>query len=133
MLTPLERRVTEEVKRRRGELGELLRELVGFDTRAPDPDYAPRADAALQDYVAARMRAVGLAVRVWEPEPADLPPSRYAIPPGHHFGGRPQLLATAKGVGGGKTLLFNGHVDVVSVEPRDQWTSDPFAGELRDG
>ena len=56
----------------------------------------------------------GLAVRVWEPEPADLPPSRYPIPPGHDFRGRPQLLATAAGTGGGRTLLFNGHVDVVT-------------------
>jgi acetylornithine deacetylase len=132
-LTPLERRVTEEVERRRGELCDLLRELVAFDTRAPDPDLAPRDEAALQEYVAARMRAAGLAVRVWEPEPADLPRSRYAIPPGHHFRGRPQLVATAQGAGGGRTLLFNGHIDVVSVEPREQWASDPFVGELRDG
>jgi acetylornithine deacetylase len=30
-------------------------------------------------------------------------------------------------------LLFNGHIDVVSVEPRDSWTSDPFAAQVRDG
>ena len=94
-LTPLERRVTEEVARRRDDLAGLLADLVAFDTRAPDPDYTPRDDAALQDYVAARMRAAGLAVRVWEPEPAELPATRYPIPEGHHFRGRPQLLATA--------------------------------------
>jgi acetylornithine deacetylase len=132
MLTALERRVADEVERRRGELCDLLRELVAFDTRAPDPDLAPREEAALQEYVAARMRAAGLVVRVWEPEPADLPPNRYAIPPGHHFRGRPQLLATAQGAGGGRTLLLNGHIDVVSVEPREQWTTDPFGGDLRD-
>ena len=79
------------------------------------------------------MRAAGLAVRVWEPEPAELPPSRYPIPAGHHFRGRPQLLATASGAGGGRTLLFNGHVDVVSAEPQERWTSDPFTPELRQG
>ena len=79
------------------------------------------------------MRAAGLAVRIWEPEAAELPPSRYPIPAGHSFRGRPQLVATATGRGGGRTLLFNGHVDVVSVEPRELWTSDPLAPELRDG
>jgi acetylornithine deacetylase len=132
-LSPLERRVADEVARRRDDLTSMLCDLVAFDTRAPDPDYAPRDEAALQEYVAARMRASGLAVRVWEPEAGELPRSRYPIPAGHHFGGRPQLVATATGTGGGRTLLFNGHVDVVSVEPRGLWTSDPFAPELRDG
>src|ERR671920_980261 len=31
------------------------------------------------------------------------------------------------------SLLFNGNIDVVSVEPRELWTSDPFAPEVRDG
>jgi acetylornithine deacetylase len=132
-LTPLERAVTAEIERRRDELVELLCDLVGYDTRAPDADYTPRDEAALQDYVARRMRDAGLAVRVWEPEPAEVPPNRYAIPDGHHFRGRPQLVAIAAGTGGGRSLLFNGHVDVVSVEPRESWTSDPFAAELRDG
>jgi acetylornithine deacetylase len=130
-LTPMERRVADEVARRRDDLVGLLCDLVAFDTRAPDRDYAPRDEARLQEYVAERMRAAGLAVRVWEPEPADLPPSRYPIPEGHHFAGRPQLLATATGAGGGRTLLFNGHVDVVSAEPEELWTSAPFRPDVR--
>ena len=132
-LTVREREVVDEVARRRDELVALLCDLIAFDTRAPEPDFAPRDEAALQDYVAARMRSAGLAVRVWEPEAADLPPNRYAIPDGHHFRGRPQLLATAAGAGGGRTLLFNGHVDVVSAEPVERWTSPPFVPEVRDG
>jgi acetylornithine deacetylase len=132
-LTPLERRVTDEVARRADDLTGLLSELVAFDTRTPEREYAPRDEAALQEYVAVRLRASGLAVRIWEPEAAELPRSRYPIPEGHHFRGRPQLIATATGTGGGRTLLFNGHVDVVTVEPRELWTSDPFAPEMRDG
>jgi acetylornithine deacetylase len=42
-------------------------------------------------------------------------------------------VARFRGAGGGRSLLLNGHVDVVSVEPRAAWTADPFGGELRDG
>jgi acetylornithine deacetylase len=133
MLTALEQRVVDEVARREDELVALASDLVAFDTRAPEAASGSRDETALQDYVAGRMRGAGLAVRVWEPEPADLPPSRYPIPDGHDFRGRPQLLATATGAGGGRTLLLSGHIDVVTVEPRARWTSDPFAAEQRDG
>jgi acetylornithine deacetylase len=55
------------------------------------------------------------------------------VPPGLGFEGRPQLVARFKGAGGGRSLLLNGHIDAVSVEPREQWTSDPFEAEIRDG
>lgn len=34
---------------------------------------------------------------------------------------------------GGKSALFNGHLDVVSAEPLELWTRDPFAPEVHDG
>jgi acetylornithine deacetylase len=132
-LTALERRVADEVARREDELVELLADLIGFDTRAPDPDFAPRDEAALQAYVAERLRRAGLEVDVWEPDPAQLDFERYPNPPGYTFRGRPQLLARAPGAGGGRSLLFNGHVDVVTVEPREQWSSDPLAADVRHG
>ena len=132
-LAGLERRVAEEIARREGELVALLADLVRFDTRAPDPDFAPRDEAALQAYVAQRLRAAGLDVDVWEPDVAQLDFERYPNPPGYTFRGRPQLLARAPGTGGGRSLLFNGHVDVVTVEPRELWSSDPFAAEVREG
>ena len=55
------------------------------------------------------------------------------MPPGLTSQGRPQLIARLAGHGGGRSLVFNGHIDVVSGEPRGEWTSDPFAPEVRDG
>jgi succinyl-diaminopimelate desuccinylase len=35
--------------------------------------------------------------------------------------------------GGGRTLVFAGHTDVVPTGPLEQWTSDPFTPSHRDG
>jgi succinyl-diaminopimelate desuccinylase len=37
------------------------------------------------------------------------------------------------GPGGGRTLVFAGHTDVVPTGPLEQWTSDPFTPSHRDG
>jgi acetylornithine deacetylase len=132
-LSARERAVVDELARREDELVALLVTLIGFDTRAPDPDYAPRDEAALQAHLAARLEAAGLEVRLWEPDSKALPTSRYVRPPGHTFAGRPQLAARRRGRGGGRSLLLNGHVDVVTVEPREEWTSPPLRGTVREG
>jgi acetylornithine deacetylase len=131
--TPLERCVVDEIEHRQSELVDLLATLVGFDTRAPDPDLGPREEAALQACLAERLRAAGLQVETWEPDVETLPATRYPIPEGFHFGGRPQLVARAAGMGGGRSLLCNGHIDVVTAEPRELWTTDPFRADVRDG
>ena len=44
----------------------------------------------------------------------------------------PNIVARM-GKKGGKTLLLNGHSDVVPVGSLDKWDFDPFSGEIRDG
>lgn len=132
--TRLQRAVVEGIGRRGADLRELLVDLVRFDTRVPGPDFAaPRDEAALQGYVADRLRSAGLEVDVWEPEVSELDFERYPHPPGYRFDGRPQLLARAPGAGGGRSLLLNGHVDIVVAEPRARWSGDPFDPRMRDG
>ncbi len=45
--------------------------------------------------------------------------------------GRENAVGTIKGAGGGRSLIYNGHVDVVPVGDLDAWTSgSPFSGKL---
>ena len=46
------------------------------------------------------------------------------------FAGRHNVAATLPGAGGGRSLVLNGHVDVVSPEPLANWTRDPWAAEI---
>jgi len=127
----LEQRVCEHIASREHELVGLLQELIGFDTVARDIS-APAGDvAALQRYLGDRLREHGAEVAVEEPETTGLAGHPF-IADGFSFAGRPQLVARFPGAGAGRALLLNGHIDVVSVEPREAWSADPFGGELRD-
>ncbi|MFX1605339.1 MAG: ArgE/DapE family deacylase [Promethearchaeota archaeon] len=45
---------------------------------------------------------------------------------------RPNIAATLNGTGGGKSICLTGHVDVVSPEPVEDWTRNPWDGEIED-
>jgi acetylornithine deacetylase len=130
-LSDVERRVVSEIDGRLGDLVSLASDLIRFDTTARAVGDPPREEAALQEYLAARLERVGAEIDLWEPDAAALA-AKPLVPPGLDFAGRPQLIARRRGAGGGRSLVLNGHIDVVSVEPRDRWTSDPFAAEVRD-
>jgi acetylornithine deacetylase len=49
------------------------------------------------------------------------------------FEGRPQLAARLRGSGGGLSVMFNGHIDVVPALIDDGWDHDPFTPQVRDG
>jgi acetylornithine deacetylase len=131
-LTDLEREVCEAIALERDRLVDLASRLIGFDTTARQPGDPPRQEAALQQYLARRLADIGASIDVWEPDPAALE-GKPLVPPGLDFVGRPQLIASLKGSGGGPSLVLNGHIDVVSAEPLDRWTSDPFVASIREG
>jgi acetylornithine deacetylase len=128
----LERRVCEHIASREAELVDLLAALIGFDTTTRASRTPARKEAALQTYLGDRLHAAGAAVVISEPDPG-LVAGHPMIPEGFTFAGRPQLVARFPGIGGGRTLLLNGHVDVVDVQPIGGWAHEPFAGVVADG
>lgn len=131
-LTDAERKVCEAIESDRERLVALASELIGLDTTARDVGDPARDEAPLQDHLARRLADAGAEIDLFEPDGEALQ-GRPLVPPGLDFAGRPQLIALRRGRGGGRSLLLNGHIDVVSAEPRNAWTSDPFTAEVRDG
>ena len=128
----VEHRVLERVRAGRDELVGLLGELIACDTTAREADEPARDEAKLQELLAARLRAVGAEIDMWEPEPfvaGDSP----VIPYDLDFAGRPQLAARLGGVGGGRSLLLNGHIDAVPYGDLERWSSHPLQADVRDG
>ncbi|WP_084614054.1 M20 family metallopeptidase [Nakamurella lactea] len=47
--------------------------------------------------------------------------------------GRPNVIGIVHGSGPGRTLMFEGHTDVVTEGDRASWSFDPFSGDIVDG
>lgn len=115
---------------------ELTQAMVRHNTvsvdLSPESDHRANDERALQEMMADRLAALGAEVDQWEPDVNELR-DHPMMPPWHHWEGRPITVATLKGAGGGRSLIINGHIDVVDEGDRAHWDSDPFAAELRNG
>ena len=124
------------VDERLDDLVGLVRDLVGFDTvsvdLAPGSEHRENEEGALQEMVGGLLADLGAEVDQWEPDPASLR-DHPMMPPWHHWEGRPITVGTLRGQGGGRSLIVNGHIDVVSPGDLERWTSPPFAADVRDG
>lgn len=128
---PLEERVVTAIEDGTDELVRLASDLIAFDTTARLPGDPPRQERNLQEYLRDRLLELGAVVDLWEPEPTA--PDDPFVPGGLTFDGRPQLLARLAGANGGRSLLLNGHIDVVAPGPLEHWTEPPFMPHVRDG
>ena len=50
-----------------------------------------------------------------------------------NYDDRPNVVGTFRGTGGGRSLILNGHIDTVTIEPEDAWTRNPFSGDIDAG
>lgn len=126
--------LVERVASRQDDLVALACKLIGYDTTTrAHPDDPPRQEAVLQAALADRMHAAGAEIELWEPSAADIAGHPLSAAGSYGFEGRPQLAARLSGSGGGRSVLFNGHIDVVPASIDDGWTRDPFDAQVHDG
>ncbi|MER7786767.1 ArgE/DapE family deacylase [Streptomyces sp. NPDC097640] len=93
--------------------GRLLAELIAIDSVNPDLVPGGGGEAAIAGFCGAWLAARGFEVHRLEKRP-----------------GRPSLVAVARGTGGGRSLMLNGHLDTVSLADYD---GDPLDPCIRDG
>ena len=77
---------------------------------------------------------MGLTTEMWDLDLSQLATEATFVPVDWGYSGRPNLRAVLPPVAqGGRSLVLNGHIDVVSPEPVDWWTYDPWGATLTDG
>jgi acetylornithine deacetylase len=91
------------------EVAELARSLVQVESINPELGVVGSGEGAVAQLVREWAERAGLDAELEEPAP-----------------GRPNVIVTARGRGGGRTLLLNGHMDTVSTAGM----AEPFSGRI---
>lgn len=105
---------------------EFLRQMIAIPSVTGD-------EAAVQKFVSEHMDKIGLDVDMWETDWEELKKHPGYRPVARGYENRPNIVGTYKGTGGGRSLLLNGHTDVIPVGDGSGWTDDPWAANIRDG
>lgn len=101
----------EAVNRRFADIVHTASELIRIPSRNP-----PGEERRCAEYIHARLKEYGLETHlVREP-----------------FENRPQVVALRRGKGN-KTIMLNGHIDTVPEGNVEDWSVDPFSGQVKDG
>jgi acetylornithine deacetylase len=122
----LERRVSERIERNWEEETRFLQGLIRRPSTLGN-------EARVQRFIADELSSIGLEADVWQIDHAEISKRPGYSPVEWSYEGRPNVATTWRGSGGGRSLILNGHVDVVPATPEHHWTYDPWGAEITDG
>ncbi|QOS90653.1 peptidase [Peribacillus sp. JNUCC41] len=105
---------------------ELLQRLV----QSPS---ISKNEAKAQSIITEVLSNMGLKVDAWEPCGKELTESPYFCSSRADFTGSPNVVGVLPGTGGGRSIILNGHIDVVPEGDHEQWTDDPYSGAIKEG
>jgi acetylornithine deacetylase len=109
----------------RSEAVEFLRTMVAIPSVTGD-------EGPIQEFMKGRLEKMGLEVESWETDAEEIQKHPASSLVTQSYEGRPNLVARHRGSGGGRSLMFNGHTDVIPAGPRQSWTDDPWSATVRD-
>ncbi|PZE22255.1 ArgE/DapE family deacylase [Paenibacillus xerothermodurans] len=126
----IEERIIRRVEAKRDDIIEFLQDLV----RIPSVTHPPGGDEGpVQQFIAKKYHQMGLTVDIFEPSDVAGIQDHEGWWPGLDYTNRPNVVGVWKGSGQGKTLILNGHSDVVHEGPHELWEHEPFGGEIDKG
>lgn len=124
--TPPQRKVLDTITRHRDEIVRDLAALVHFPSIVG-------YEGPVQQHMRSRLQRLGLEIDEFEADTNTVSQHPAYVPLPANYSGRPNVVGVLAGSGGGRSLILNGHVDVVSPEPISQWRHDPWGADIVDG
>lgn len=87
-------------------------------------------EAAIQEHMMDLYNREGFAVESYAPNIEALRSHAGFVDTQMSYAGRANVVALLKGAGQGRSLILNGHMDVVAPGDAEQWSRDPWGGEI---
>lgn len=118
-------RILGVVEKQRDEIIAFLSDLIAQQS-------LPGKEWEIQKLISKKLKEMNLEVDMWEPSWEELKKHPGYVPVEMGYDKRPNVVGIWRGTGGGRSLLFNGHVDVVPAA-RENWATNPWHAEITDG
>lgn len=124
----LVQRINEEVEKRK-------ERLLEFCVRLINQESVTGHEGRVQEEVRRIMEEAGMEVDYWIPDDEEMRSCSFFSETGESFRDRPVAAGRIKGKNTqkGRSILINGHVDVVTPEPLEKWEMNPFQAVIRGG
>jgi acetylornithine deacetylase len=90
-------------------------------------------EGPIQEFIAEQLKKMNLEVDVFEPSLEELRKHPGFVEVTRGYEGRPNVVGILRGAGGGKSLLLNGHVDVIPAGDPESWQHGAWSGDVEDG
>lgn len=121
----IEVKVIDSIERGKEEIVSFLQRLISFQS-------VTGRELEIQKFISKKLQDMGLWVDMWEPDEEELKRHPAYLPSEHGYKDRPNVVGIYKGLGGGRSLLLNGHVDVIPCGSLESWKYDPWSGEIHE-
>jgi acetylornithine deacetylase len=114
-------------------IDEHKQEAIAFLQKLVQQPSLQGNEKGVQALVIEKLNRLKLKVDCWDPDHAELVKHPYFIESRKSYEGSPNVVGVWKGKGGGKSILLNGHIDVVPEGDATKWSHDPFSGRIENG
>jgi acetylornithine deacetylase len=122
----LERKVIEAIDQQQDEILHYASKLIQIPSLTGEEGLA-------QQFIRDTLTDLGCEVDVWEPDLDELRQHAEFQQVPDNYTGRPNVVGILRGTGAGKSMILNGHIDVVPVEPMEKWDhGGPWSGVIQD-
>ncbi|MGG0178646.1 peptidase [Gottfriedia acidiceleris] len=119
----LKAKINDYIHKNKNKAIELLQNLVREKSVSGN-------EAGAQKIVSNYLQNLGLVIDRFEPSIEELTKSSYFISERTSFEDSPNIVAILKGTGNGRSIILNGHIDVVPEGEISSWDLHPYSGAL---
>lgn len=120
----LRAKIHETIEKNKDSYFDFLKDLVSFDSRIIDAGKTGQ-EKGIMEYLKKYFAEMGANVDAFAPDNEKI--CKYpGFNPNHTYEDRENVCAAFLGSGGGKSLIMNGHCDIVTPGDESLWQSPPF-------